>query len=153
MKFFFFFFFFLSLWWVNFFSFQNYHFTTGFLGWVDFFFFAALAAKFFFFTPQVSEVSFFFFSFNSRWSFVLFCFQNTSMPPWISNGAPLNLYSVIVILCPWSTLYLSSAHAGLMKCLLLYLKDVIVSLLILWLSKPNTQIGILFAVSYTCVEY
>ena len=43
--------------------FKNY-FTTGFWGWVNFFSSLPLAAKLFFFTPQVSEV-FFFFSLNS----------------------------------------------------------------------------------------
>ena len=65
MIFFFFFFFLVSLV-VKFFSLKNYHFTTGFRGWVEFFyffFFAAFGSKFsffFLFTPQVSEVFFFF---------------------------------------------------------------------------------------------
>ena len=67
------------------FFFKNYHFDTGFRGRVEFFLFAAFDSGFF--TPQVSEV-FFFFSLNSGWFF----FQKSSMPPPISNGAPLTWY-------------------------------------------------------------
>ena len=64
------------------FFFKNYHFATGFRGWVEFFFcFAALSSEvfFFFFTPQVSEG--FLFSLNSGWRFFFFLFKKLPWPP------------------------------------------------------------------------